>query len=169
MSKSIVSNLKEGDKLSEIQYYTVKTVSRGTVVVENSRGFEFSIGQSIIEEGSFSAHQYDEEVTMTRTELIEVFANAGETVFTANFNKKPDAKSLKAKFNDPETTIKTNVAMEKLLLGDERTMIGYLVGKDEGTGRFKVVDLEDSSDFPKQVDPRTLNWLILRNVKYQVK
>lgn len=167
--KSDASQLREGDFLSEIQYYKVLQVNSTGVLVVNEREMEFTISRGIIEEGSFCAGQYAEEQLVTRTELVTILANAGETVFTANFNKKLDVSGLKEAFNDPAVQVKSKAAMERMLLGEERTIVGYLKSSDAMSGRFQVVDLEDEKKLVKQVDQRTLNWVILRNVKYIVK
>jgi|1_EtaG_2_1085319.scaffolds.fasta_scaffold00140_8 hypothetical protein len=167
--KSDHTQLKVGGFLSEVQYYKVIDVRPNNVKVRNERGMEFVIGKEIIEEGSFSADQFEGEEEITRTDLVQILANAGETVFTANFNKKLDVKQFKEAFNDPKNTVKSNAALERMLLGEPRTMIGYLTGADAISGRFQVVDLEAEKAFPKQIDMRTLNWVILRNVKYTVK
>ena len=167
--KSDVSQIKKGDCLSEIQYYEVLSVNSKGVHVKNERGMEFTIGAAIVEEGLFSANQHEDVEEVTRTELVATLANAGETVFTANFNKKPDIKALKEAFNNPEVQVKTQVAMNEMLLGEARTMVGYLKSSDSLSGRYQVVDLEDPEKRAKQIDQRTLNWIILRNVKYTVK
>ena len=60
--------------------------------------------------------------------------------------------------------------------GENRTLIGYLKHTETGFGRSSVIDLEqergDNPDWDartRQVDHRTLNWLISKNVKYIVK
>lgn len=170
-NKSDFDNLTVGDFLSEIQYYRVKRKDRNGALLTNERGLDIKVSPTIIEEGMFSAQQAQEEIAITRTEMIAILKDAGETVFTVNFHKQPKAKDLMAIFNDPSKQVKTQVAMTNLIKGEERTMIGYLRGLDaNGTGRFSVKDLEDTkNDYPKQVDPRTLNWIILRNIKYVLK
>ena len=58
-----------------------------------------------------------------------------------------------------------------LLEGEERTLIGYLSKVELKVGRSTVIDLELPKDKYRirQVDHRTINWLILKNVKYVVK
>ena len=61
-----------------------------------------------------------------------------------------------------------------ILEGEERILIGYHKGEATPQGRILVVDLEASFDKKeitkvRQVDPRTINWLIVDKVKYTVK
>jgi hypothetical protein len=167
--KSDASQIKVGEFLSEIQYYKVLEVSSSGIFVKNIRGLEFTISKSIVEEGLHSDRQFNEEQQVTRTELVQVLSNAGETVFTACFNKKLDAKALKESFNDPKISVKSVAAMQRMLLGEERVLTGFLLSSDALSGRFQVVDLEDPEGRAKQIDQRTLNWVILRNIKYTVK
>lgn len=67
-----------------------------------------------------------------------------------------------------------NAAIE--FKGEERTMKGRHYGATDPGGRYHFVDMEQENDSSKDydtrnrlVDPRTLNWLIVNGVKYQVK
>ena len=125
VTKSRFNELTEGDQLSEIQYYTVKRKDRNGALLVNERGLEMKFSPLIIEEGMHSASQYSNgEVKVTRTEMIEMLRNAGETVFTVNFNKQPKAKNLMDIFNDPNRKVKTQVEMMNLMKGENRTMVG---------------------------------------------
>jgi hypothetical protein len=181
-NKCDVSKVKEGDFLSEIQYYRVKSHSGGLpVVVVNERGYQFGIAESILAEGSFSANQFTETVQVTRTELIERFGSVGNTVFSVNFNKQPKVSDINDAIESankgkilPIKDIKKLV--KEAYKGEERTLVGYLVQTETGFGRSTVIDLEaEKGDKPdwdgrlRQVDHRTLNWLIFQNVKYVVK
>lgn len=48
--------LKQGDFISETQYYKIQSVSSDKITVKNERGFEFAISKPIIAEGTFSAN-----------------------------------------------------------------------------------------------------------------
>ena len=72
-------------------------------------------------------------------------------------------------FNDPNELVKTQKQMGEIIEGEERVMIGYIITTNvDGTGRFLVKELQGDM-IAKQVDPRTLQWLILRNTKYILK
>lgn len=178
-------SLKKGDFLSETQYYIVTDVVdfglQSVVKVKNERGFEFSIGRNIIEEGSYSASQFSEIKEVTRTDLIEVFRQVGDTVFTVCFNKQPAAEDINKAI---ESTNKGKILpmkdMKKIIKeafkGEERILTGYLIKTETGFGRSMVIDLAlERGDNPewdariRQVDHRTLNWLIHKNIKYVVK
>lgn len=96
MAKRITdtSKLSVGQYLSETQYYKIVNIVGPMVEVENERGFTFSINKNIIEEGIYTADQFTEEVKVSRTELINIFTNLGDTVFTVCFNKQPKPEDI---------------------------------------------------------------------------
>ena len=185
MKKTDVSSLQVGEFMSETQYYKVVDIigdnPNRSVLVENERGMKFSISADIVEEGIFSASQAAEVVELTRTELIEVFKHVGDTVFTVCFNKQPAADEIntaieslnKGKIVSIKEMKKT---VKEAFKGEERVLTGYLISTETGYGRSMVIDLALSrGDNPnwdsriRQVDHRTLSWLISKNVKYIIK
>lgn len=170
MKKCSFDKLVVGERLSEVQYYEVEKKGSDSITVRNERGFSFNVSKAIVEEGMHSSLQVEEEIECVRTEMSRVLReHAGETVFTVCFKKKPDVKALKEAFNDPNTLVKTQKQMTEMLEGEERVMTGYLINVNhDGTGRLLVREL-DGDYVSKQVDPRTLQWLILRGKKYVLK
>lgn len=49
--------------------------------------FQFSIEKEILKKGIYSARQYNQELQVTTTELIEQLTKVGDTLFTVCFNK----------------------------------------------------------------------------------
>ena len=180
-NKSQFSNIPTGSYLSETQYYKVIENTPTSIRVQNERGFEFTIGKNIVEEGIYTAHQYKEEKQITRTELISIFSSIGDTVFTVCFNKQPTVEAINSAIESankgkiiPIKELKKIV--KEAYKGEERILRGYLVQVETGFGRSMVIDLEaDKGTRPdydgrlRQVDHRTLKWLIYKNVKYIVK
>lgn len=175
--KMKLSNVKIGDKLSMTYYLNVLDKKNDSLSVEDQNGMKFSInGKELIEETIYSANQYTEVKSVSRTEAIEILENAGDTVFTINFNKLPNAdtfaelmKSLSiADLND---TKKLSKIAKQAMLGEERTLVGYLINAEPKMGRSTVVDL----DIPvgqhnlRLCDHRTLNSIIWKGIKYTVK
>lgn len=192
MKKSKFSQLAVGDRLSEMHHYTVVALNSEAATLRNEKGFEYDATVSVVEEGMYSASQFDREESVSRTRLIEILENSGGTVFCVNFNKKPTHTTVQEKLEGANVGTFSNAAelrqlAESLLLGEERTLIGYLVQTEPKLGRSQVVDMEVSSltrsslcsqltTPPRQVeagrhalrlvDHRTINWIILKNVKY---
>ena len=183
------ADISPGDILSEVQYYQVLNVTDDLVDVRNERGFEFEMTSSIVEEGSWSANQFTKTVKVSRTKLVEHLLNAKASVFTVNFNKKPNAEShsnvLKsATIQDLTDPVKLKNLSQRLELGEERTLVGHLLESEIHLGRSKVIDLEEHFAGVEErkhdpnskakwtvrlVDHRHINWLILNGVKYVVK
>jgi hypothetical protein len=173
--------LKKGDKLSEIQFYQVIGIGYERIDIKNERGMPFSIARDIVEEGLYSSNQVLQVEEVSQTRIIEIFSQCWNTILTVNFMKKPNEKSVSDKLKGVSfETFSNSKLMKKLAqeitLGEERTLIGYLVKTENGFGRSEVIDLEIERDWSKeydnrlrQVDHRTINWLIFKNVKYVVK
>lgn len=177
-----VAKLAVGDYLSETQYYQVIEKSDKQVKVRNERGYEFFVGHSIVEEGMYSAKQFDKKVELSRTQVCEILENAGDSIFTVNFNKQLKDKDVVAEIlaaieehggkSEVSKPLKTriNAAVKKGVKGELRTLIGYLVQTEPKMGRSQVIDLEaPPNQRYRLVDHRTINWLILKNVKYVAK
>lgn len=176
-----INEIKVGDYLSEIQYYKVTDKNPMALIIKNERGFQFSVSNAIVEEGMYSSNQALTEEKVTRTELIEIFSKVGNTIFSVNFNKQPTASDINEAI---ESTNKGKILpikemkslIKEAFKGQERTLTGYLVRTETGFGRSTVIDIEqERGSNPeydgrlRQVDHRSLNWLIHKNVKYIVK
>ena len=149
LSATDVSQLKEGDIISYTQYLRFTGIFdiNGRLNLIDTFGDKIGISPSIIEKGAYNGTQFDSEEKMTRTELIGILDKVGDTVFTAHF-------------------IKQN--------GEERQITARMINVENGFGRSNVIDLEIALNDPKanavrQIDHRTLNWIILKGVKYSVK
>lgn len=168
--------LKKGDFLSETQYYRVIDKKIGEILVSNERGFEFSIGKEIVEEGLLSAGQFTDEIVVSRTEIVTLLEEAKDRVFTVNFNKLPSEKSIinclkGVTVADLSNDKSLKKLAKQLLIGENRTLIGHLDRTEPKLGRSSVTDLEIPIGEHRQrlVDHRTIQWLIIDGTKYIVK
>lgn len=140
------SNTKVGEHLSYTSYVEVlsKNATNGEMEVKDSNGKTFIIrGKSLIEGTMNSAAQYTTEKEVNQVQLVEALLNAKDAVFTVRFTKAD---------------------------GEKRTLTGHLIGTENHMGRSNVVDLEvTSGNNMRQVDHRTLEYVILKGVKYVKK
>lgn len=176
-----VAKLKVGEHLSETQYYEVTKIHDGKVGLKNERGLELTVTNRIVEEGMYSASQFTETRELPRSALCEVLENAGDSIFTVNFNKQLKEKGVVDEIfeaieelggdADPkELKKKVRAAVKKGVKGELRTLVGYLVRTESKLGRSQVIDLEAPPNRRyRLVDHRTIKWLVLKNVKYKVK
>lgn len=188
--KSNAPQLKEGDILSETQYYTVVEPStdgyRSTAKLKNERGLLLEVGYSVISDGMYVASQFRSQETVTRTRIVEIMMGAGDDVFTVNYNKKvkdtevfeqlkelyPNNGKIISKI---EFDAEARKMSKQVMKGEERTLVGKLISPIAEFGRFKVTDLEialqegQTDTGARLVDQSTINSLILRGVKYIVK
>ena len=144
-AKCKASELRVGDKLSTTVYYTVTEVQSGRVKVVDETGSTLTISNPIIERESFTAVQFDEEVKVSRTELVKALQNAGDTIFKAVFKKKN---------------------------GERRELVGRRVPGSDDTcfGRTEALEcLQGTRPQKRQIDHRTLEEVTIRNKKMKLK
>jgi hypothetical protein len=161
--------LTPGDFFSRLSYGVIVKIVGDSVHVRNSEGREWSIGADLVAAEFSIAGQHDETIKVTQTEMIQVLLDARRTAMTVNFNKKPDAAEAaealsggKDGMTDRQWKAKVKLALE----GEERTAIGYHEGNLDERGRLKFY--ENGKGF-RQVDPRTLNWVVVNRKLYEIK
>lgn len=176
MDKTNKLMIKKGTMLSRVSYMKVLRSDAHSIEVCNQDGLTWTIDPDIIAEECYSHDQYDEIIDVTRTKLIEIFINESkDSIFTINFNKQAKIKDvIEAATTRDNGKIKSKKDIAKLVKeaekGEERTLIGHMLKIETGMGRSMVVDLEaDTKSNIRQVDHRSINWLILKNIKYVVK
>lgn len=181
-----VSNFKDaniGDIFSETQFYIVTGKNGNELELTPEAGESIIVDNKYVDAFLTSASSFSREEKMTRTDIQkEVLASSG-VVMTINFNTKVDEKELfdevmsnvrGATIADMEKAIRKGI--KKGITGEERTIKGRHFGKLNSTGRIDFIDMEakrdlskDYDDRQRQVDPRTINWAIIKGVKYIVK
>ncbi|PHV61564.1 hypothetical protein [Cyanobacterium aponinum] len=177
-----VEKIKVGEHLAEIQYYKVVKVNPKTIKVVSDKGIESNIDKDLVLE-MYSASQYQTEKYINRTEINNILTNIGQQIFTVNFNKQVKPADIKNKlltaikdeegnplsYEDIEKNLKT--ISKDLNKGEERTLIGYLLEINNEMGRSSAIDLEieRGKNRLRQIDHRTINYLIFKNTKYIVK
>lgn len=164
-------NLTEGELISETRFLTVVKVGSEKVQVRTKDGVDVILQKDYVEKLN-SADQYSKEEKITRTEMQEILLRSINVALTVNYNKKVDEKIAKKLLSEVNGKSLSPVALKKLAkdvtVGPERVMVGYHLGYTHDTGRLKFYD-QEANFMMKQVDPRTLNWIIVGDVKYTLK
>lgn len=115
-------------------------------VTDVDRGKSFNVDGTDLIQAAYSADQYETEVKVSQTEVIDVLMRSYNLPFTACFEKA---------------------------CGEERVLRGRLIEPDGRRGRSHVEDLDLPADTKggrqRQIDHRTLKWLIVAGVKYVAK
>ena len=138
------SKVKVGDILTIVHYAKVTSKNGNTVAVsdlDNQQPFEIN-GSPLIEK-CLTPDQFTSTKKVTKTEAAELLVSA--------YNKP-----LKVLFVKEDKT--------------EREMRCRLIKPEPLLGRSMVDDLDiDSGHKMRQIDHRTIKWLILDGTKYEVK
>lgn len=149
-NKSEPGKVKVGDLMAFTYYVKVTQVNaNGNSLMVNDLDGSTGTGDIRIDgkelvESSLSADQFAEEVKVSKTEAAELLVSSHNRPLSVSFMKTD---------------------------GSERTMRGRLVKPEPLLGRSMVEDLDivDPKNRIRQVDHRTINWLVVDGVKYVVK
>lgn len=182
------TKLKPSAKLSETQYYTVEKIAGNKVQLQNDNGEKIIVDNNYVEKCLTSAEEVTTTKTMSRTDITNLFLASSNVALTVNYNKKVDEKEVKKALHslypnkggkilsEANYQKKVNELLSSALQGEERTMVGRHYGSQDEFGRVRFIDMNEVKDPSKDydtrqrlVDTRTINWLILRGVKYEAK
>ncbi|KKM21312.1 hypothetical protein LCGC14_1636700 [marine sediment metagenome] len=143
---------------------------RGDIVdLKNDAGQEWNITASLVEAQFCFADQADQEIKVTRTEMIKILKDNPQTAMTVVYHKKPDAGVVAKGVNHGQGTMSDRAwksAVKKLIGGEERTMIGHHYGVMDTHDRLQFREHGKGS---RNVDTRTLTSVIVRRVRYGLK
>lgn len=144
------TKIKVGDLMAFINYVKVVTVSSDGLDLETEDltkdNKKIRIRGKDLVENSFSADLYSREEKVTKTEAAEILINSPNRPLTVCFKKQDKS---------------------------ERLLRGRFVKHEALLGRSMVEDLDlpadDSSDRLRQVDHRSILYLIVNQTKFVVK
>lgn len=175
--------LKEGEVLSEQQFYTVRKIGSEKVQLTNDKGEDIIVDKKYVDTCLTSANQYDTSKTVNKTEAAAIFLAQSGIAMTVNFNKQVKEADVVKEILEAYSTstpkeieAKVKKSVKAALSGVERTMVGRHYGELNELGRVQFIDMEEKKvtgkDYDSRlrlVDPRGINWFIVKGVKYTVK
>ena len=162
-----------GQYLSMTSYMTVLSIGR-LITVRNQWQQTMQMSKELLEE-MYSAQHYDRECSLNMTGLAELLQSVQDNVFTINFRKKVSEENaaeqlLSASAADFKDETKRKALTKQLLEGEDCTMTCNMVQVENNLGRSLVIDLKATSATKfRQVDHRTINSIIFKNVLYTLK
>lgn len=186
MNKCDASKIKVGDYFSRISYGIVtRLIGREGIELQNEDGYRWSIENPVVENEVFIHNQFSIEEEVSLTQAAEVVIANPRIIMSLSFNKNVDIKELKEEIDKLYHQSDTKWAFKQMIFesildtgikGEERTMIGYHLGRVDKLGYLQFIDLEVEKDNSKEYDNRikrvnigTLNWVVVNNKKYKVK
>lgn len=132
------------------------------------------VSKDIIEKMD-SGNHFSNVIPVNMTELAELLESVGDTVFTVSFRKQVKEQDVSdklktfspAQLKDAKTL---NSLVKELIDGEECTMTCHLIKAESSLGRSTVIDLTSKYENKfRQVDHRTINYIIYHNSKYVLK
>ena len=164
--------MKVGQNFSCISYLRVDKIDGDKITVKNQLGGAWFISKDLLVRDMWSADHFDKEVKVTMTDLSEIIQSCRDTIFTVSFKKKIDAKQVEAKllsstYADLSVDAKMKEFSKQLVEGEACTLTGHLIDCDNFLGRSHMIDLNAAApNNVRQVDHRTIDYIIFKNVKY---
>lgn len=187
-----IKKLEIGSILSETSFFTVQKIEGNNVEVKDDNGNVLGISKEYVEQILNSADIYENEEKKTMTELAELLNNSPRIAMTVAFYKKDEQKTKKlyeaekqAKIDEIQNAKVADVPrllndlienpISKVIPGELRIMKGRHYGVIDDLGRLQFIDMEkprtktDYDDRYRQIDPRTIVYIIVNNTKYTLK
>jgi hypothetical protein len=188
-----VAVVAPGSILSETSFYVVKEVKGDKIIVNDDFGHEITLSEKYVNEICLSADKWETEEPKSMTELAEIFINSPRSAMSVAFITKSTEKTKKDYDLEKSTKIheimNASLSNTSSLLNDlienpiTRTIPGKLrvikgrhYGNVDDLGRVHFIDMEiqrdptkDYDNRSRQVDPRTIQYLIINKVKYSLK
>jgi len=177
------SKITTKTKCSEFQVYSVEKIKGDQVELKNEAGESIVVDKGYVENCLITADQFTKEEIVNKTRAAEIFAANPEVVMTVSFQKQTKEADVIAEITEAyenstpkEFATKLKKAVKTGLNGVERTLVGFHKGNSDEFGRISMLDLDIVKDVTKSydnrirnVDPRTINFLVVKGVKYTVK
>lgn len=179
--------LKVDESLSETQFYKVSKLTLDKVQLITDDGQSIVVDKNYVDKHLISASQFDIEKPITKTEAANLFISNPNVVMTVNYNKQAKEVDVKEELyklygnkgkiqSEADYKKRVNNIVKSVMVGEERTITGRHFGLVTELGRVQFIDMEEKKDLAKdydtrlrQVDPRTINYIILKSIKYKVK
>ena len=126
-------------------------------------------------ETMYSADHFEREIALNMTGLAELLQSVSDHCLTVEFQKQVSESSAAqtltnvdaSSFTDPK---KMKELAKQLTLGQQCKMTCHMVEVENNLGRSLVIDLgADSDNKFRQIDHRTIESIIFKNVKYSLK
>lgn len=175
-------DLKVGSIISEAQYYKIEKIVGDKVQALPLNGKSVVLDKGYIENQVVSADQFTTEKTINKTEAANILLSNPNTAMTVSFNKQvkpadvkkamkelyPNSGKIIAK-KDYDKSVDT--ILKGALEGTERTIRGFHDGNLTELGRVNFIDMEvPKGEHPmRQIDQRSINYIIVKGTKYIVK
>ena len=173
VSKWDANQLAVGDIFSGTSYYeTVMEVEPSEVLCyeKNFNDRPVTIDRNILATTMNNASVFDEEEKISKTnlatKLVEADNKAFQVCFKTQASEKGAVEALSGLSRAPNAAEAKDLA-KKCLSGREVTMTCSLSKAEGKLGRSTVVEL--STNGYKQVDHRSIKWIVIDNIKYTLK
>lgn len=164
-----ISKLSIGSVWTRHDSGKVTSIVGNTIYVKNDKGDEWNLTASLVASQFSFADQYDEELKVTRTEMISILKDNPQTAITVVYRKKPDEGIIADALADGQedmTPAAWKSKVKQLIAGEERIMVGHHYGQMDVHDRLMF---REHGKGHRLVDTRTLKSIIVNKARYTLK
>lgn len=164
-----VSKVQIGDFWTRHDSGKVVGIRGHKIDLKNDAGDTWEITDTLVAKQFSFANQSDEEIKVSRTEMINILKDRKMTAMTLTFHKKADPKAAATILRGGQGNLSArnwNKLVKDTLEGEERTMIGHHYGVMDEHDRLKFIEHGKGH---RLVDTRTLTMLRVNRVTYVLK
>ena len=169
------TKLAVGDNFSSISYLKVDKIEGSTITVSNALGGSWIMSKDLLVKDAWSGDHFSREVKTSMTELASILIQCKDTIFTVSFKKKVDSsnveeelKRIQNDIGDLSDASSIKQLTKSVTEGQLSVITGYLSDTENNLGRSLIIDLNAKGIPFRQVDHRTIEWIIFKNTKYSL-
>jgi hypothetical protein len=170
---------------TENAIYVFEYTSGNNVFVKDQNNNSIELSKEYVADLLDNSDSYSKVVKSTKTELSDLLktTNTAMSVYYTKQGKVKPKKQLDAEIANRCEVLKQNFLSSgvsaladaftnpvlKTIPGEKRLMVGVSTGVMDNHGRYLFIDMENSLNITKQIDPRTIEYVLIKGVKYVLK
>ena len=142
----------------------VTDIQGNSIFVKNDKGDEWSLTANLVASQFSFADQDDQEIKVTRTEMIAILKDNAQTAMTVVYKKKADAGVVADELAAGQGEVNNRAwksRVKALIEGEERTMVGHHYGNMDSHDRLVF---REHGKGTRLVDTRTLQSILVNRI-----
>jgi len=165
------SKVKIGSVFTRHSFGVVEEINGEDYILRNDQNKIWKVEGNALLEAEFSfADQYGFSEKKSRTEINEIIAGNPRTAMTICYRKKPNHTEIAKKTStgkpDGMSDRKWSSTIKAMIAGEERVMVGYHTNSFDAHQRLQFIEHDTG---PRLVDTRTVEWVIVNQVRFVIK
>lgn len=164
-----IAKIKEGSVWTRHDSGKVIGIRGNKIDVKNDKGDTWELTDLLVASQFSFADQSDQELKITRTEMIAVLKDNIQTAMTVVYKKKADVGVVASELaigQNGQSDRAWKSKVKTLIEGVERVMVGHHYGTMDAHDRLQF---REHGKGPRLVDTRTLQSVLVNRTQYVIK